>query len=230
MNDKVQFHKMTKPIRFRRIKVAKSVIVLWFKELRERIIYHFNYLLYKLNILKRYNYTDITEQASPIPENLKPVEREIETEHYKGTVKMVFEEYRFIDIDYFYRIRKDGSKKITYTMKDHQKVFTYAVSRLNNISIRVSNNWYNVSALPTFKVSIHKPQEFDLDGDGFISTSTVTFNITKLIKVTNRQYLGIFERPDSFSKEMIKWYYDKACFELAQQFNDIKLGDITIGE
>ena len=53
MSEKTRFYNMTKPVRFRRLKQAKMMIVLWCKALRERTIYLFNYLLYKLKILKR---------------------------------------------------------------------------------------------------------------------------------------------------------------------------------
>ena len=50
MSEKTRFYNMTKPVRFRRLKQAKMMIVLWCKALRERIIYFFNYILYKLHI------------------------------------------------------------------------------------------------------------------------------------------------------------------------------------
>ena len=138
MSEKTRFYNMTKPVRFRRLKQAKMMIVLWCKALRERIIYFFNYILYKLNILKRYSYRDNVVQAIPLPYSINP--KEVITDHFRGVVSMSLMQDKYIDLDYFYREKK-GDKKVTLYLKSEEKTRLYLESHLTDISIRVKN-WY----------------------------------------------------------------------------------------
>ena len=138
MSEKTRFYNMTKPVRFRRLKQAKMMIVLRCKALRERIIYFFNYILYKLHILKRYSYRDNVVQAIPLPYSITP--KEVITDHFRGVVSMSLMQDKYIDLDYFYREKK-GDKKVTLYLKNEEKTRLYLESHLTDIGIRVKK-WY----------------------------------------------------------------------------------------
>ena len=113
MSEKTRFYNMTKPVRFRRLKQAKIMIVLWCKALRERIIYFFNYILYKLHILKRYSYRDNVVKVLPLPYELK--EKSVTCENFGGLIKMQLVSHNNIDLDYFSKVLRSK----TYSRSFH---------------------------------------------------------------------------------------------------------------
>lgn len=230
MSEKARFHEMTKPMKFRRLKMVKQVTVLWCKALRERIIYLTNYSLYKLNILKRYSYRDNVEMVIPAPHDLKM--KIITSQYFGGNVIMQLISSKDIDIDYFYREKKDGSRKITFCLKDHTEERLFVDSHLDCIHIKVGDNWYDVDHLPVFKVaSIIKTEPVSFTNFDFIEKPTeprvVEYDIMKLRTLRHRLLLGYLSITD-ISEVMYKYYYDCSCSEFEKHLNTLTLADILI--
>lgn len=226
MNDKMKFHNMTKPMKFRRLKVLKQYVVLWCMAQRERILYLFNYLLYKLNILKRYSYRDSVEKSVPFPHKI--AEMGVESECFRGIVEAQLVVVRDIDLDYFYREKKDGSKKITYKVTDFCEERLYMESHLRDIHIGINNVWFDTHSMPTFKSYINpqiKPfnPEKPLEE---VRCDTICFDLTKVNGLYCKYYIGHIN-VDELSKEMLKFYYEDTCNLFRRKLNTIKLEDLT---
>lgn len=229
MNDKVKFHNMTKPTKFRRLKMMKQFIVLWCKALRELIQYSFNNILYHLKILKRYSYRDNVEMAIPAPHDLEI--KSVTSQYFGGNVIMQLISSKDIDIDYFYREKKDGSKKITLSLKDHIDEKLFVDCHLDNIHIKVGDLWYDVDNLPVFKVaSIIKPEPVEFTNLDFIEKPTepkvVEYDITKLRTLRHRLFLGYDITLSDISMVMYNYYYDCSCGEFEKHLNNLTLSDI----
>ena len=227
MSEKTRFYNMTKPVRFRRLKQAKMMIVLWCKALRERIKYFFNYILYKLHILKRYSYRDNVVQAIPLPYSINP--KEVITDHFRGVVSMSLIQDKYIDLDYFYREKK-GDKKVTLYLKNEEKTRLYLESHLTDISIRVKN-WYAVDSLPVFKVSVLDPEVKPFTVEKTLEPmdyQTVTYNTGYLKNLTHKSIVGVDMNVKDVSEAMVKYYYDYAVDEFKKHLNSISLQDLIM--
>lgn len=228
MNDKMKFYEMTKPMKFRRLKLAKKYVNHWCKALRELIQYSFNNILYHLKILKRYSYRDNMEMVIPAPHDLKM--KSITSDYFGGNVIMQLISSKDIDVDYFYREKKDGSRKITLCLKDHTEERLFVDSHLDNIHIKVGDQWYDVEHLPVFKVaSIIKPEPVEFTNLEFIEKPTepkvVEYDIMKLRTLRHRLLLGTMSLSD-ISKAMYDYYYDCSCGEFEKHLNTLELADI----
>lgn len=227
MSDKVKFHNMTKPMKFRRSKLFKQRIVLWCGTLRERIIYLFNYILYKLHILNRYSYRDMVEKVVPFPHEFE--EKSINSKYFGGTVKMQLIRREYVDLDYFYYKRKDGSSKRTLTVNDFTDINFEVVAYLKDIHINVANHWYNVDHLPTFKGFI-EPEltawEGDIKQDITLEVKTVDYDI-KILKNLRLKYL-LNPGQEDLSKPMVDHYYDLVKGEFGRLLSSMTLADIMI--
>lgn len=227
MSEKTRFYNMTKPVRFRRLKQAKMMIVLWCKALRERIIYFFNYILYKLHILKRYSYRDNVVQAIPLPYSINP--KEVITDHFRGVVSMSLMQDKYIDLDYFYREKK-GDKKVTLYLKNEEKTRLYLESHLTDIGIRVEN-WYSVNSLPVFKVSVLDPEVKPFTVEKTLEPmdyQTVTYNTGYLKNLTHKSIVGVDMNVEDVSEAMVKYYYDYAVDEFKKHLSNISLQDLIM--
>ena len=220
MSDKTKFHRMTKPIKFRKVRLVLQTIVLWLSAQRERIIYLFNYLLYKMNILQRYSYRDNVERVYPVP-NLKV--NTVETRYFKGDVIMVATRVTSIDRDYFYRVRKDGSKKITLTLKDEEKTQVFLDSHLDNICIMIAGSWYSSHHMPTIKVCMHRehnPRDFE------VKYETAEFDLTPLRNMRMRDVIDTL-RVEDISDPIFYFHYEKACFQFKYSLGNMDLSDLN---
>lgn len=150
--DMKKFREMTKPMKFRTLKMIKQSIGLTYEVGKERIKYLINYLLYKLKYLKRNTYRDIVEEHQSLPHQYTPVV--LTTDDFKATVLMTLRIEKSINQDYFYREDKDGNRKITYFLKKEEIVRLFSEARLTDIHLCISGVLYDVNHLPTFKAVV----------------------------------------------------------------------------
>ena len=226
MSEKARFYNMTKPIRFRRLRQVKMMIVLWCKAVRERIKYLFNYVLYKLNILQRYSYRDRTEQVFSLPYNIKM--REVQSNTFKGVVVTKLIKETFYDIDYFYRQKKDGSKKVTLYLKNEEESRLFTESHLEEICLKVSSRWYQPDHLPTLKVAVMdvKPVAFDPSAPlKPVEYDTVEYDLLPLKTLRYKSLLGKITLQD-ISEPMLYYYYELAVSEFSKKLNSMTLHDL----
>lgn len=227
MSEKVRFYNMTKPVKFRRIKMIKQMIVLWCGGVRERIIYFFNYILYKLNILKRYSYRDNVEKVLPLPYELK--ERSVICNSFGGLIKMQLVSHNSIDLDYFYFQKKDGSRKITLSLRDKNESRMFVESHLENIHIK-AGTWFSVDHLPVFKMTYHTNEHIPYSGSENtkpVEVETVEFDINKLKNLCYKSVLGSLT-VDDISEEMLNYYYECSCREFKEYLNTLTLHDLML--
>ena len=228
MNDKMKFHEMTKPMKFRRLKMAKQIITDWFVALRDVTRYNFNYLLYKLNILKRYTYRDVVEMEVTSHHILE--EKEIQTDYFGGTVKMKLISSLDIDVDYFFYKKRNGGMKITLLLRDSKEETLFTVTHLENIHVKVADQWYNVDNLPVFKVApILKPEPVEFVDASFIERPTepriVEYDIFKVKTYYHKLLVGKMS-PEDITEAMYKFYYECSRKELEKIFSRLTLMDI----
>ena len=228
MSEKVRFYNMTKPVKFRKLKLIFKSLGLTYEVGKERTIYRFNYILYKLNILKRYSYRDNVVKVLPLPYELK--EKSVTCENFGGLIKMQLVSHNNIDLDYFYFQKKDGSKKITLSLKDKDEQRMFVESHLENIHIKVGK-WFNVDHLPVFKVVYQ-----DTNGLTSYSGSEITkpvevkmieYNISKLKNLCYKSILGSLT-VDDISEEMLNYYYECSCREFKEYLNTLTLHDLML--
>lgn len=118
--DVIKFHKMTRPVKFRRLKVLFQYVGHTYVVGIERVKYLFNYILYKLRILKRHTDKRNTEIWRPLI-NGKRVEGytiTFNTEHFAGTIQSELVDHLVSKEDYFYYIDRKGNRHRTYTVED----------------------------------------------------------------------------------------------------------------
>ena len=228
MNDKMKFHEMTKPMKFRRLKMAKQIITDWIEGLRDFTKYNFNYLLYKLNILKRYTYRDTVERIVTPPHILE--EEEIQTDYFGGTVKMKLISSLDIDVDYFFYKKRNGGMKITLLLKDSKEETLFTVSHLEDIHIKVADQWHNVDHLPVFKMaSIIKPKPVEFVDASFLERPTefrvIEYDIFKVKTYFHKLLVGKMS-PEDITEAMYKFYYECSRKELERIFSRLTLMDI----
>lgn len=231
MSEKQRFYNMTRPPRFRSLKVCKGLFLSWCKALRERIIYLFNYILYKLHILQRYSYRTNGEKVTPLPADFKF--RSIETEYFRGVLFMKYITREEVDIDYFYRQNKDGSKKRTLTLKDECKSrLLFTSSNLIDVCIKVSDKWYQCDSLPVFKIAVLDPEVRPYDGSADtekknVEYTTQTFKVQALRNLRHQNLVGL-TTPEEVSSPMLRYYYDFSCQEFLKSLGSLTLHDLLV--
>lgn len=225
MSDKTRFYRMTRPVKFRRLKLIFKSVGLTYEVGKERIKYLFNYLLYKLNILKRYSYRTNTEKVFPV----KDIEfKSVQTDNFAGTVVMNLVLVSDINIDYFYR-EKNGSKVITYVMKDEEKFSLFSSTTLEDIAIKLGGGGFHlINQLPTIKMAIlphsvsyeytmvSKPVEYE----------TVTYDTRLLRHICNKKLLGLDMKPEDLSEPMLRYYYEYSFSEIESYLRNLPLSSL----
>lgn len=231
MSEKVKFHNMTKPIRFRKFKLFLKSVGLTYEVGKERINYLFNYLLYKLNILNRYSYRDNVEKVTPLPPQI-PL-KTIKTDWIEAVLESEIVENNFIDVDYFYRVKKDGSKKRTYVISDYDRKEITLHSRLKDIQIKVGDSWFSTCNLPTFNLLTFSPEDLkpislsDMDNEKLIRPNYITMecDLTLLTNLRSRTLLSL----ESTYLDLLKYTYEQDFNKFQNRLKGISLSDILIG-
>lgn len=231
MSEKAKFHNMTKPIRFRWLKLAKQIFADWCWSFRDVITYNFNYLLYKLNILKRYSYRDMVEQVISL-DHKHPKLQVAKSDTFKGVVKMCLINETHYDIDYFYRQKKNGEKKITLTLKNEEENRVFFESHLEDVCLFINDRWYEPYNLPTLKVATFQPPKASFCGRedvllNPVEYDTVTYDLLPIKTLKFQSFVGKMQLSD-VSEPMIHYYYNIACEGFIKKLNSMNIHDLMI--
>lgn len=211
MNDKLKFHRMTKPVKFRRFKIIKRFfqsVGRNYGVVTNKINYLFNYILYKLNILKRYTNKDARAniECKLINGSIPQVyELPVEGKHFTGTIRSVVVEDIETDVDYFYYVDQRGLKHITHTVRNFEH-HTYGVmSSLINPGIIIDGKKYVYGNVPQI-VTTFKHPEIPLDAPfretdllsqhENLKPKVVRYDLTKLLNIRYKVMLGDSEQLD----------------------------------
>ena len=217
-----ELYRITKPLRFRRLKMIKQITFDWFSAIRERIIYLYYIILYKLNIIKRCNYRDNGEDILPLPHPTKF--KRMETDVLEGEVIMKMIHSWSVESDYFYSESKEKGRKIKYVIKDNTTSRWFTEVSLTNLSVKIDGKNYYVQHLPTLKMAIAKPI-FDIGCTiDSIEYDTVTIDVDRLKKIRSRTFLG----NNDVSKEELEYLYDCSYDYLVQYCEKIRLADLIL--
>lgn len=227
MRDKIKFHEMTKPMKFRKLKMMKQYTVLWCKALRERIIYLTNYSLYKLNILKRFSYRDNGIEELPLPENFNLCG--VVSNVVRGVVQPRLIKESNIEVDYFYHEDKKGNHIRTLTLKDRDESRLFLYNHLEDIKLNIADNWYDVSELPIFKVSVLPPLNAFSEEEPLkeLEYKTVTYNVGYL-RGLRHKYLLELDFNESLSYGLLRAQYDFCCEEFKRHLDFITLDTLIM--
>ena len=218
MKDIRRLNKITRPIKFRRLKMMKGYVKDCLSSVIDNILYYYNYILYKIHYLDRYTYRDTTIEEKEVPLYKR---KEIETDLIRATVDMELEIENQYDIDYFHR-----GNKITYIVRDERKSRSFFVSHLSDISIRVTEDWSKISQLPIFKVAVLKPLKSNLEEQD-PNYRTVDIDVSYIRNLRVRHILGDIDSTN-ISEEMVKYYYDYDFEQFLGHLKSLKLSDLIV--
>lgn len=211
MNDKLKFHRMTNPVKFRTFKIIKRFFQTAghnYGVVMSKINYLFNYILYKLNILKRYTNKDacVNVKCKLINGCLPQVyELSVEGEYFTGTVRSVVVEDVETDVDYFYYVDQRGLKHITHTVRNLDHHTFGVLSSLINPGIIIDGKKYVYGNVPQIVTTFKQPEiplgapfkETDLlSQHEALKPKVVKYDLTKLLNIRYKVVLGDSEQLD----------------------------------
>lgn len=212
MNE-AKFNEITKKVRFRQFK-------LWYGKLSSVIKYNIYNILNKLHIIDKYRYEDSgTYFIAQYPKAVQ-----INTHHFNAKVCSRLFEDIYIDTEYFYKKRKDGSKKILLTIKDTNMGTYYLNSHLEDINVMIGkknfpleNNFFPV-------VKEYAPVH-SVNHQSGNSYTTVEYNFSPLFNLRTRNVVS----SKDINSDEIKEAFRKSCNVLRTLLENKTLNDFRIG-
>ena len=228
MSEIEKFYNMTKPPKFRKLRLFFRSLDSIYKVYRCKLIYLINYILYKIKILKRYSYRDMSERIVTPPYNLEV--KRIKNKDFEVSVIMKLGIQHILDVDYFYRENKNGTKNITLWVSNIDENRLFIQSYLDEIHLCIRNRWYDVSQLPTFKVATNdwalKPSCIS-NSDPYLPTEikTVEYDIRPLRRLLHKIEIGGCDISD-LSKPRLNYYYDCSCREFLKRLDELPLNSL----
>lgn len=159
MSEKARFYNMTKPIKFRALRQFFKSVGLTYEVGKERIKYLFNYLLYLLNIYKKYNYRDNVETEYDLSGYLKrnPLDfhKVVNSTFVTANIKVRAIKTTFIEREYFYYINRKGETVKTLVLKDSEHSVVTFTGKLEKIGVRIAVNepFHFTQGYPRYRIA-----------------------------------------------------------------------------
>lgn len=221
MSDKTRFFRMTRPIKFRKVRLLKRAFVHWWTT---KPAYYYNVLLVKLGRRKRHVYKDhytlypkISSRDLTGSEHFKV----IETPLLRCSVVPSIEQVVFIDEDYFYKIDRKGNKKITHVVKNLNDNIIALKVDLSHICIQFDKTLgYRAIDEIELKVSYRS----DLS-ESPVSYETKRLDINKIRQLHYSTVLGV-NTVEQIRFHVIKFLYKKAVAAFKEKLDSITLKDL----
>lgn len=226
MSDKAKFYNMTKPIKFRKFRLFLKSVGHTYEVGIFNIKYHYYNLLHKLDLIKRYSYRDMVMNHLSLPYPIEP--QVIDTKNFKGKVVMQLVQKSNYNIDYFYKFRKDGTRKITLQLKDVQEHRIFVEAHLEEIGLKIDNRVYNVEHLPTFKcVTMEEPISFRNYNSPVEEPKyeTITYDLRPIRNLMYSQFLTS-ESVEKIEATELMDTYSRICIGFKDRLKTITLQDI----
>lgn len=236
MSEIQKFLKMTKPLKFRRTRTcARALYQITFRlfpypfmvgkniyrYIKNKIRYYFNFILYKLNIIKRYTYSDVTRAWNIGDFSNFSHEKEISARCVFGTVRIDVLEETYIDQDYFYF---NTIWKPTYVVKDIEEHRYVLKASLARPGIIIGDKKYRIGEVPVIMRTFNYPQitsSFSEKSDATKPQYT-DYNLTKLQNISRSIQ---FVPEDESHILMIE---EKAIEDLKRYLDTINLVDLEV--
>lgn len=228
MSDKVKFHRMTRPMRFRRMRLFFKSVGHSYEVGVDKIKYLFNYVLYKLNILKRYRFTDCSEYPCDAKDKWT---KKIDTKHFVGTLQSYLADFSHTHQDYFYYVNRKGEKKRTYTLVDRVVHEYRVISSLIQPGLKIDGKVYLYGDVPkivqVLKEPKLKPVEVNADFVEKVEPEVVTYDLSKLLNLRYEKVLGVDYEID-VSYATVQHALLEAKTEFEKYLNSLTLRDIQV--
>lgn len=221
MNDKRKFIKMTKPIRFRRLRLIKQTIKDWKGHISYVIKYNICNILYKLKILKRYDYRDSGIMEIPLP----PYKREIVlTPLCVGTINLrLVKSYNF-EIDHFMRSKKNSNANvIVFKVSDYSEVKYILTATLTDIKVYIDCKLFAVDEHPYLKAWVLSPFQPDPKNPKY---EVKRYNLSNLQKLRKQYIINDVVNNDTVSKEVIDYYLKCSIEDFEKYLKNMTLKDL----
>lgn len=233
MSEMTRFYNMTKPPKHRRLKLIKLSIDMWVRRMRERITYLYYMSLYKLKILKRYSYRTDGEDFLPLPHNysLKRVKAGCVSASIAAKLSVV----TLIDLDYLYKEKKDGSKKIVYYFKNVERKEYAMVCSIyeDTLALLIGDKEFIVkNGLPVFRHAVLPPQNYmRFNGSNHtkrVEYNTVEYDMRPVRALRYKHILSGVECVEDLTYPMQKYYYDFVCERFKEELSRMTLESLRI--
>ena len=233
MSDRLKFHRQTRPIRFRRLKLFFQSVGRTYEVGTDKCKYLFNYVLYKLNILKRYTYTDDNTVWRPTINGLPICEtytEDFKTKHFVGSIKSEFVDHVSIRQDYFYRECR-GKKKRTYTVVDKERHEYMLVSSVVNPGLVIDGVDYQyngaLKVVQMYRPPVVNPFDKDLKSVKRLEPETVEYDLTKLYNIKYSIILGTSLKLD-VSYATVQYALAETRENIIKYLNTLTLHDLEV--
>lgn len=237
MNDKLKFHHMTRPIKFRRLRLFCKSVGHSYEVGVDKSKYLFNYLLYKLNILKRYTHNTHEDIWRPTIRGIvsEVYEKPIKSKCFTGILQSSLVDELEAKVDYFYYIDKRGLKHITYTVCNWEKHLYKMRTSFIKPGLIIDGKEYVYGDTPkivrTFKQPKIKPERFDenkiVGNIKMPEPEVIQYDLTKLLNLCYERVLG-----DNAELDVSYATVQHSLFEAQQEFqkylNTLTLRDIEV--
>lgn len=225
MSSKQKFMEITKPMKFRNSRKFLSRC----KALRERIIYLFNYILYKIHILDRYSYRDNGERHLGV----LPYHKIITHKNLVASLEVRVIEHKNVNQDWFYFKNRLNRK---YVVCDCEEVETHLVGVLTNLGIKVDGatdfTYVDYLNLPTYRVlstESLRPTSLEYKGEERLIKPEYTEYTIDLNKIRNLKNVKCQHcKAEYISGTEMKYFYDLILEEYQAYFKDFNFNSIMV--
>lgn len=233
MNDKLKFHRMTRPLRFRRTRLFFQSVEHTYKVGIEKSKYLFNYILYKLNILNRYTNSVITDMWRPVINGEIPevFERELTTKHFVVTVRTTIVDHITVIEDYFYYVDKKGVKHKTYVVEEREQHDYVLKSSVIKPGIIIDGKQYVYGNVPIVVQRYKKPEILPFNGGYstsrfFNNEEVIQYDLTPLINVAQETRIDCY---NGVSVDTVRYLREYNEFEILKYLGTLTLRDLEVG-
>ena len=229
MSVKVRFYKMTRPPKFRRFRMIIQYLKDWWQGVSSVIYNRSLFILYKYKLfnIKRYSYRDNGEEVFPAPLYFR---RGIQTTNFKAIIEMNLVERWNIDLEYYYREQKDGSKKILLVLSDFEEKKLLTDSRLKEICISIDGKEYYQlrDRQPVFEYRSIIPPLRPFNDTEVIKTSKDVYDMNILYNARQVNLVSTEKKHDEVAPEELVSCYDFAVSEFKYWLSKLSLEDLRV--
>lgn len=152
MSDKVKFHSMTKPLKFRTAKLFLLNLKTSFEEVVKGIKSVIYNILYKLNLVDKYSFNDLIRNEVHFPIS----DSNFTSSFIQSDIEFKLFHDEYVDEEY-YHVKGNRLKKLFVLSSTHNH-YLVLMSHLTNISIKFPGKEHFMTVqngLPVLKISIN---------------------------------------------------------------------------
>lgn len=234
MSEQLKFHRMTRPIKFRRLRLFFKSVGHSYEVGVDKCKYLFNYLLYKLNILKRYTNNTHEDIWRPTINGVlsEVYEKPIKSKHFTGVLQSSLVDELEAKVDYFYYIDKRGLKHITYTVCNWERHLYKMRTSFIKPGLVIDGKEYVYGEVPKIVQQFIKPEIPKAFGGELkslekVKPQVVEYDLSKLLNLAYERILG-----DSAELDVSYATVQHSLLEAQQEFqkylDNLTLKDIEV--